>query len=275
MKILKTIGLVIFKLGLSIGIMSLLLSFSIKSFVKESTFLVLSSNKEAIEVFENMGIDSDKVQKFVESEETQEFISSYVTPIFEGNVDVNNINIGNDILDFVKNNENKIESIIGKPLPIEQIEDYVNGADMEKINETYKNVVVNISENVPTEIKNTISVGGYFLSVEFRLLIVGWCLISLVVIALLQWSIYLWIRTLGNTMTWCGVMLILLSVVGSLFVTGMFNVMNVQFNLNFIDLFYSSLAAIISGVICLIIYGVIKKIITKKEEKNEISKVSY
>lgn len=275
MKFLRTMGLIIFKVGLSIGVMCLLLSFSIRSFVKESTSIVLSNNSQVVEAFDSMGIESNKIQEFMKSEEAQEFIISYVSPVLDGNIDLDNVDIGSDILEFVKSNEAQIEDIIGEPLPMEQIEDYVSSKDMDKLNEAYKTVVVDISKNVPTEVKNTISVFGYFLSVEFRLLIVGWCLFTLIVIALLQWSFYLWIRTLGNTLTWCGVLLSLIPIVGSLFVTGMFNVMNVQFELDFEDAFYSSLVAIIIGVVCLVIYVVIKKVITKEGEKNEISEVSF
>ena len=275
MKFLRTMGLIIFKVGLSIGVMCLLLSFSIRSFVKESTSIVLSNNSQVVEAFDSMGIESNKIQEFMKSEEAQEFIISYVSPVLDGNIDLDNVDIGSDILEFVKSNEAQIEDIIGEPLPMEQIEDYVSSKDMDKLNEAYKTVVVDISKNVPTEVKNTISVFGYFLSVEFRLLIVGWCLFTLIVIALLQWSFYLWIRTLGNTLTWCGVLLSLIPIVGSLFVTGMFNVMNVQFELDFADAFYSSLVAIIIGVVCLVIYVVMKKVITKEGEKNEISEVSF
>ena len=97
MKVLKTICLIIFKLVLFIGVMCLLLSFSMKKLVTNSVSSIVVNNNETIQMLEDVGIEREKVQEFVENKKTQEFITSYINPIFEGNVDLENVNIGEDL----------------------------------------------------------------------------------------------------------------------------------------------------------------------------------
>lgn len=270
MKVLKMSCLIIFKIILSIGVMCLILSFSLNGFIKGGVSSLLINNPVSVEMFQNIGVDNDKVQEFVKGEEVQEFINSYIEPLFDGGVDVENVNIGSDILRFINDNQEKIEDVIGQPLPMEKIEAYTESEEVEKINETYKEVVSEINNNVPVEVKKSISAFRYFLSNEFRLFVMVICFVSLVTVAVAQGSFYVWIRTLGNMLVWSGVLVL----GGSLIISVIFNMVNTNLELDFTNGFYSSLVAIGSGILCLIIYAVIKKIVRDKNGVNKVSKVS-
>lgn len=269
MKVLKTICLIIFKLVLFIGVMCLLLSFSMKKLVINSVSSIVVNNNETIQMLEDVGIEREKVQEFVENKKTQEFITSYINPIFEGNVDLENVNIGEDLLVFVKENQSMIEDLIGQPLPMEEIEAYATSENIEKVNEVYKEAVVDVQEDMPSEVKKTVSTFSYFVSNQFRLGVLVICLVAILIIVIMQRPIYTLIKTIGNTLTWCGLLVGGVTGFGSLLITSLFSDMNYTFD--FSNGIYSSLISFGSGILFLIIYMIVKKKIKCKENRNEIS----
>ena len=248
----------------------MILSFSLNGFIKGGVSSLLVSNPVSVKMFDEIGIDSEKIQVFAKGEEVQEFVNGYIEPVIDGSIDVDSVDIGTDILMFINDNKEKIEEVIGHPLPMEKIETYTQGEEIEKINDSYKELVSEVSNNVPVEIKNSISVFRYFLSNEFRLIIMGICLVSLIVIAVVQGSFYIWIRTLGNMLVWCGVLVLS----GSLIISMILNIIDTSVELDLSSGFYSSFIAIGGGILCLIIYIIMKKNINNKEKLNEISEVS-
>lgn len=272
MKGLKFIGLLISKLGLSIGVMCLLLSYSLNGFINGGVTSVLVNNPMTVEIFETSGIDTEKVQEFVESEEIQVLIDKYVNPLLEGNVDISSVNIGYDLLEFIRENREKIESVTGAELPMEDIEVYLQGEEIEQINEAYKEAAVQIQDSVPTEVKETVSGVRYFFSEEFRNIMLIVSVVGLILTALLQWSPYIWIRTLGNTLTWCGALVVVFGSLVSILLSGMFA--EAGMSVNFTKCLYSSLIVFGIGVVLLIVYGIIKKLVGKRAKVNEVSQMA-
>ena len=250
--------------------MCLVLSFFLEDFIKQGLYSLFISNPVSVEIMDDIGIDDETIQKIIQSKEGEEFIAKYIEPLIDGSVSFEDSNIGDDILSFINDNQKEIEKIIKQPLPIEKVEAYDNSEKIQKINEIYGEVVNKVNNNVPAEIKNSMNVYKYFLSNEFRLIVTAVCLISLVIIAIAQRSFYVWIRTLGNILTWDGVLVLC----GSLIISLVFNIVDIGVDLNISNIFYGSLVMIGSGIICLVVYILIKKIVSDRRVLNEISEVS-
>lgn len=250
--------------------MCLVLSFFLEGFIKQGLYSLFISNPVSVEIMDDIGIDDETIQKIIQSKEGEEFIAKYIEPLIDGSVSFEDSNIGDDILSFINDNQKEIEKIIKQPLPIEKVEAYDNSEKIQKINEIYGEVVNKVNNNVPAEIKNSMNVYKYFLSNEFRLIVTAVCLISLVIIAIAQRSFYVWIRTLGNILTWDGVLVLC----GSLIISLVFNIVDIGVDLNISNIFYGSLVMIGSGIICLVVYILIKKIVSDRRVLNEISEVS-
>lgn len=270
MRIFKSVCLIVFKILLSIGIMCLVLSFCLEGFIKQGLYSFFISNPVSVEIMDDIGIDDEKIQKIIQSKEGKKFIVKYMAPLVDDSVTFENSNIGEDILSFINDNQKEIEKIIEQPLPMEKVEAYANSEEIQKINERYGEVARKVNKNVSVEIKDSMNVFKYFLSNEFRLIVTAICLISLVIIAIVQGAFYVWIRTLGNILMWDGVLVLC----GSLIISVVLNMVDLSVDLNFANIFYSSLVMIGSGIICLVVYIVIKKIVSDRRASNEISEIS-
>lgn len=250
--------------------MCLVLSFFLEGFIKQGLYSLFISNPVSVEIMDDIGIDDETIQKIIQSKEGEEFIAKYIEPLIDGSVSFEDSNIGDDILSFINDNQKEIEKIIEQPLPIEKVEAYAKSEKIQKINEIYGEVVNKVNNNVPVEIKNSMNVYKYFLSNEFKLIVTAVCLIYLVIIAIAQSSFYVWIRTLGNILTCDGVLVLC----GSLIISLVFNIVDIGVDLNISNIFYGSLVMIGSGIICLVVYILIKKIVSDRRVLNEISEVS-
>ena len=80
MKILRTLGLIFTKLGLSIGIMCLLLSYILGEFIISSFTTALVVEESTAQILESSGIDSGKLDKIISSKEAKELIDKYINP---------------------------------------------------------------------------------------------------------------------------------------------------------------------------------------------------
>jgi lipopolysaccharide export LptBFGC system permease protein LptF len=110
-----------------------------------------------------------------------------------------------------------------------------------------------------------------FISENFRKFCLMLSLISLVLTALLQWSLYKWIRTLGNTMLGVGIFAFIISLFGNVFSSMFAALLSFGGELGFGKAVWSSVICGGVGIILLILYSIINNCVKKKEKENEIS----
>lgn len=253
MKILRILGLIFTKLGLSIGIMCLLLSYILGEFIVSRFTTALVMEESTAQILESSGIDSGKLDKIISSKEAKELIDKYINPFLNDEIDVSDVNIGFDLINFIKNNESKIEEIIGEEINILEFENYLVSEEIDKVNEIYKEAVSLMHKDVPKEVKSIISGVKYFFSDEFRNVMFCGSIISLILTILLQWSYYVWIRTLGNTFIWCGLICCSICGLSNLTLLETISLNNLSNNI------YIPLIVFAGGIVLLIVYFLIKK----------------
>lgn len=300
MKVLRILGLIFTKIALVISVLLFMLSLC-TSFVLEkgiSSLLIgglpnfgesiqrkelTVENVEKLEeidlnaiyndVLNKVGITEEQLLNILESPVAKELVSEFVDTVLEDvtSGDTSDFNLGEKVLDFVTDNQSEIESVIGEPLPMEKIEEFSNSSEVSKFNEQYKNVMSAVSGKIPTPLKGAIEFVEKFISEDFRVacLIVG--LISLVLTVLLQWSLYKWIRTLGNTTLGVGIFTFIISLIGNIFSSAFAALLRFNGTLGFGKAVWSSAICGGTGIILLIVYTIIKKYAVKKEKENEIS----
>lgn len=228
------------------------------------------------ELLAELGITEEQLITILESDVAKELVEEFVDVVIEdiSTGEVSDFDIGEKVMTFVTDNQSEIEGLIGQPLPMEKIETFAESEEVTQFNEQYKEVITTFSNNVPAPIKNAITVIEKFISESFRLT----CLIIdgvlLVLIALLQWSLYKWIRTLGNTMLGVGIFMFIISLFGNIFSAAIVNLLNID-GLSFGKAMLASGICTGVGVVLLIVYAIIKKIVGKgKKEENEVSQVA-
>lgn len=298
MKALKMMGLIFAKIALVITVIFLMASLS-ASYVLENgiSSLLISGlpnvgesvqhrevvNAEQVQeidlsevynqVLSELGITEEQLMIILESDVARDLINEFVDTVLEdvSTGDTSDFDLGEKVMDFFEDNQSEIEQLIGQPLPMDKIEKFAESEEVNQFNDQYKEVVSTVSSNVPEPVKRAVKVIEDFISEDFRENCLIISVVLLVVIALLQWSLYKWIRTLGNTILGCGIFVFIINLLGSVFGTAIATMANLNGTLDFGRSLVSSVVSIGVGVVLLIIYVIIKKIIEKCKNSTELS----
>lgn len=272
---MKKIVAGLFKVILLVCVFFLLLSFSVNGMIKDGISSVVNSNLDVIPELNEIGIDGEKIAELMEDEEVQELVMEYVEPVLGGEVDIENVNIGEDIFEFVNENKSKIEEVVGQPIDMEKVEEFTRSEEMNKINDQYKDVVIQTSGEVPVEVKNMVYTYGFFFTTQFRSLMTGIIVLAIVVIMIIEKSFHSWMSSVGKTLTGCGILLGVFVFAGSTILTKVLETF--EFGTISFDYKNGLICAVISvvlGIILMIVYSMIEKRIKERSVLNEISEVS-
>lgn len=262
---MRNILLFVSKLILILSVVGLVISFSVNSFISKGIASIFFYNFFKADIFEDYKIDDEKIKVIVELEDSKKLIANYSNIIFDDKVDVDNIDINVDMLNFIKNNEDTIEKIIGQDISISDITNYVENDEVNTITEAYKTIIVEIKEEIPDDVSEL----EFLFNNNFRIVLVVMSIIGLIFTILLQWSSYMFLKTLGNTLIWSGLSVIILNGLGSIYINGILSRINCGFNVDFTNNLFVSLILVVIGIIFLSVYVFIVKFIHKKKYEEE------
>ena len=297
MKVLKVLGLVFSSIAFSVA-MILFFSSLYASYVLEDgiTNLLLGGGPKIVEgiqrrevesievseidveqvyneILDSLGITEEQLIRIASSPVVKDLASEFVDEVLNDITtgETSDFDVGKKVVDFVVEHQKELEEVIGQPIPIDKLEEFAESEEVKNFNEQYKTVISTVSGQIPAPIKNIINTIERFISKEFRIgcLIVGGIL--LVLIALLQWSLYKWIRTLGNNILWLNVMYFITSLFGGIISNMISAVAGLNAAFEFGKVTTTSAVAGGVGIILLIIYAIISKNVKKGELKNAIS----
>lgn len=297
MKVLRILGLIFTKLVLVVSMILFMASLS-TSFVLENgiSSLLISGlpnigesvshrempNTEELQeldldaiynqVLGDLGITEDQLLKILESDVAKDLVNEFVDTVLDdiATGDASEFDVGEKVMEFVTDNQSEIESLIEQPLPMDKIEEFAQSDEVNKFNEQYKDVINTVSNNVPTSFKGTIKAVDTFISKMFRQICLLVSVCSLFLTALLQWSLYKWIRTLGNTMLGVGIFMLIVSLFGNIFSSVIVGLLNIGGTLTFGKAILSAVICTGIGIVLLIVYVIIKKCVEKKDNKDEV-----
>lgn len=220
-------------------------------------------------------VDDERVREIMKTPEMQELMNKYLDQTIDGLIDEENINeveIEKDIVNFLKENKSVIEKQVGKEVTDEMLENAVSQLETKDMSNAYKQAIRNASKNMTKEEKQVLKGYSTIISTKFKIWMFIGILIDLILIALLQKSLYKWIKTFGKTMLVSGVGIVLMSIIVSAIVKGAANINS----FNTTNLTITGVVIAIIGLIIVIVYKVVEKIIKKKSEDDldEISEFS-
>lgn len=276
LKILKKISLYLLTLLLTNLIVFLILSMNIKKVIIESVV----TNNLAETVIENIPFSEEveqheevkeKIEEIINSEEMQEIASKYMDYVLEGLSEddkLEDINIQEDIIKLIKENKKLLEEQTGIEIPDEMIDETAEKMNNEEMNIAIKKTIQSTKQTMSDkEIK---IVKGYkaFINPKIRIYFIIAIIINLLLIILIQRPIYKIINNIGLSLATGGLSLSAIVIGVSYIVQKAGNV--VKFNTT--TLITLGIILIIYGLVLIIFYRLIKKIIeTKKSDQNELS----
>ena len=251
------------------------LSFTTTKIVKEGVSSVIDSKLSSLPAYGELGLDSEKLIEFVEKEEVREFALGYINPLLGEEIDVNNVNIGKDILVFVQEHKTELEEITGQNIEISKVEELANSQEMTELNSKYVDMVTETSGMVPVEVKDMVYTYGFFFTDSFRQIMLIAGVISIVLVILLEKSIHKWMKGVGGTLVGCGVLMFVALLVCSTVITQVFKLMNLEvISFDFKNVYICSGVIFILGIVLICIYNSLEKRERERSILNELSTIS-
>lgn len=259
MKTFKNILIGLFTLILINLICLLILSFNINN------LLVNGVVKEVIKT--TITIDNttnnEKVNELLNSPETEELINKYLDQIINSVTDDKEIDeeeVKKDIIKYLRDNKEKLSEIAGKEINDTDIDNIEKELENSHINEN----INNSSKIIPKTSKKVLKGYKSFISPKIQFILLILIIIDIVIIALLEWSIYKWIKTLSKSMITSGFLITLMSLIVMTIITVLSPIKIFKIN----SLLISGIIVLVIGIIILVLYNLLTK---KEEEVNEVS----
>ncbi len=275
MKILKKLLVILCNMFLLLSIFLGVVSYTATNAIREGISSVVNDKLTSIPGYQLLGLDSEKLLEFIEKEETMTFIMELINPMLGDEIDINNVDLGEDIYKFVEENKSELEEITGTEINMLYVRMIVESPMMQEANGKYIDTVTETSGNVPVEVKNMVYAYGFFFTNEFRIAMIVLAIISIVGVILIERSYHKWLKSVGGVLLGSGVIITLSVLIGSAVIQEVFKAMEIVIiepKLTSVYIIACGLAIIGLGMI--IIYNMVEKRIRERSILNEISQIS-
>ena len=267
----------IFLLAISFNLKKILINGVIKeTFVEQ--IIPKSYNEERVVITEEQIkeiTDDPRIQEMLMSPEIQGLMEQYLDTTVNGLIDENNIDdiaLEQDMLKFIKENRSVIEEKAGKEITDDMIEKAMEQVESKDMSRAYKQSIMNASRNMSSTEREMLKGYRFLISPELRMIILVVIIIDLVLIMVVQASLYKWIATLAVSLLISGVGTIAASIITKGIIRKKTNFDNFDMS----SLTQTGIIIALSGLVILTVYIVILKLIKKKVKvgKHEISEFS-
>lgn len=278
MKILKKIILGFLNLLLLNLIILLIISINLKSFISDG--IIKETIKEQIVVIPyqesptDSNVESEQINKILESKEVQDLINKYIDITISGITDEKNlskINLEEDMLKYLKNNKELLEKELGIEITDEIVEATEESLKSKELSESFKQTITNASKNISPEERFLLNAYSFLTSLDFKILVLVLITLDLILIGIIQKSYYKWLKSLGISLILSGLGTLFMSMAVKAIVVNLSSLK--EFNIK--ALTYSSIILMIVGIILSITQIFIdKKYTIQGESTDEVSEIS-
>lgn len=281
MKIIKKILIVILTIININIVVSLIVSFNfqkviVDGVVKETFKSAISSNnyKEPnIQINESATSSKDlvttsdeRINKILESDAIQELIQDYMNKTLkslDNPEELENIDFEQDVINYLKENKDVIETSSGVEITDEMLNETKENLEARDFNKLVKQKIRNTSNNMTQQEKKVLKIYSFIISKEFKAFLGLLFLINSVIITILINPKHKVITNIGLSLLIGGLETIIMSFVLKLIIINYTNLTN--FNIG--SLINYSLIITIIGLIVILVYNSIVKLMKRRMEK--------
>lgn len=281
MKVIKKILIVILTIININIVVSLIVSFNfqkviVDGVVKETFKSAISSNnyKEPnIQINESATSSKDlvttsdeRINKILESDAIQELIQDYMDKTLkslDNPEELENIDFEQDVINYLKENKDVIETSSGVEITDEMLNETKENLEARDFNKLVKQKIRNTSNNMTQQEKKVLKIYSFIISKEFKAFLGLLFLINSVIITILINPKHKVINNIGLSLLIGGLETIIMSFVLKLIIINYTNLTN--FNIG--SLINCSLIITIIGLIVILVYNSIVKLMKRRMEK--------
>lgn len=281
MKIIKKILILILTIININIVVSLIVSFNfqkviVDGVVKETFKSAISSNnyKEPnIQINESATSSKDlvttsdeRINKILESDAIQELIQDYMDKTLkslDNPEELENMDFEQDVINYLKENKDVIETSSGVEITDEMLNETKENLEARDFNKLVKQKIRNTSNNMTQQEKKVLKIYSFIISKKFKVFLGLLFLINSVIITILINPKHKVINNIGLSLLIGGLETIIMSYVLKLIIINYTNLTN--FNIG--SLINCSLIITIIGLIVILVYNSIVKLMKRRMEK--------
>lgn len=210
------------------------------------------------------------IAKVLENEETEKLINDYIDITMnelssDGTVTVD---IGESFINYIKENKEVLEKELNVQILDEKLDEVKESPEYQQLIQEYKKAVEDSKNKLDSKEKGAIKGYNYAVSNNFRYLLIGIIVLCILLLGLIEKSVYKWMKNTSiNTIT-SGIMVLLTSLLVQVIVDHTLAGKEIVFTTK--PMATASIITIVIGIALLIIYIIINKIIIKKEREENV-----
>lgn len=269
MKIFKGFLVTLLANVIVICICCLIVSFTANKIFMDSFVKEIVRNELVVSVSNEFNVTPDQAEGLFEKEETKQLIDKYTELTmngFMGEDSIRDIELGEDLLQYVKENREYLEEQLDIVITDQMIQDLEDSEEYKQLTDMYKKIVVEGKTNMSSEDQGLIDAYSFVISWKFQLMLVVIIAVILLFVALIQKSYYRWIRVLGISSIIGAVLTSILALGLKLIVQYAIQDMNMNFNFNISPMIIGCILAGVIGILFIVLFVVIQKSQVKREE---------
>lgn len=275
MKIIKKIIIALLNILLIDLIIILVLNCTIKKLLVDE-LLIESFKQNNPLISENVSnnspfiINNKVLEKTLEDEEVKEMLSEFIDDVIsniskEKQENINIEELEKKVIEYTKEHKKELEEKTGVEITDEMINEaskLLNDGDVKK---SFEQEINNYKNNITKEEKMALKFYNFITSKDLRTIIIILIIVNILLIAILQKSIYKWIKNLSRAMYISGLSIVILGLaIKYLISTLTLLVINPK------EIFIIGISLIVFGLLINIVYRIMEKYYIK-ENKYDIS----
>ena len=275
MKILRKILVFILGFILYNLVCAFILTFALKDIVQTEMIggVVRENILPAITESEDVSSeDKEKIQALLEDEGVNQVINDVVGDILttfgDENATFDQKSI-DKIFDYVIDNKEQLEKAIGKEIDTNEIEKFRDSDEYNQFTDELSKTLNETGSTLDSSSRTVIKTYNYIVSDNFKIALGVIILIDLLLIMLIQWSIYKWLSILGRALYTSGITVMIMYLAVKVFINKLLVDNGINITIDTSNIFLLGVGSLIFGILLVIIYKIINKAKMNKEKSLE------
>ena len=280
-KFLKGLAVFLLSFILVNCISAVMLSITMEQIIQKDLITSLFKQAALPQITSSIGLneeDSQAVQEIMEDEEVNKAINDLSSEIMEAlgdpNAELDQATL-DQILDYFIENKDKLEEITGSEIDVSEIEKFKESEEYKEFGEQLNKSLKESNAGMDDTSRAALQAYSSITSDGFRIGLIVSAIIDLVLIALVQWSFYKWIGTLGKALATTGLCITIIGLGVNYFMDYLVREVQIDITIKTGNILFMGVMSIIVGLLLVIICKIINNMIQiKKNKEVEMNEVS-
>ena len=246
---------------------------SMKSIITRNMYKEPNINLNDIIKGDNVITENPFVNEIIQSDEVQVLVNDFMETVIEelieedGNFDkIDELELEKRMVDYLKENKEVLEKKTGIPISDTMIEFTAHAIQDKDLTRAIKQNINNIQNNMTAEEKLLLKTYKIITSSQLKTMMILGIILTILLIALVQWSFYKWIKNTSLSLIISGILVSIMSIILKIVLVSITK----NEGINTWPMLRLSLIVMGIGIVIFTAYKMIE-LFLKREKKHEVS----